>query len=75
MPPPRRRPVQPRPLVEIEEPEEGAAAPSEPLLDEPDDDEPVTTVRTSTNAWWCPNDDTSMPHKITTCVRCGFIRP
>jgi hypothetical protein len=35
----------------------------------------VVQVRVSANSWWCPEDDTSMPHTMKECPKCGFIRP
>jgi len=34
-------------------------------------------IRHTVNAWWCPNDDTSMPvdPAYMTCPVCGFERP
>lgn len=68
--------------LEIEEPDLEDAVEPEP--DEPVGEgeevkdeigEGVDVVRVSTNSWWCPEDDTSMPHSMKECPKCGFIRP
>jgi hypothetical protein len=57
--------------VEIEEPD----LPESPDESVPSDSGPIVTVRSSMNAWWCPNDDTSMAHSLTECPVCGFLKP
>jgi hypothetical protein len=56
--------------VEIEEPE----VDDEPSGPPPEDDA-IVAVRSTTNAWWCPNDDTSMPLNMGECPTCGFLKP
>lgn len=73
---PPRKPL-PEPVDEIVEPDV-VEEDGEPVDGaEPDQgiDAMIEEVRSSINSWWCPNDDTSMPHTVTTCPKCGFIRP
>lgn len=68
-------------IVEPDQPEEDAeeapidGAEPEQGVEVEEARRPILYVRASVNSWWCPNDDTAMPHKITTCPVCGFIRP
>jgi hypothetical protein len=57
--------------VAIEEPD----LPESPARSEPFDRGPIVAVRTSYNAWWCPDDDTAMPLNLTECPTCGFQKP
>jgi hypothetical protein len=66
--PPRRAPAKVEEPLEIEEPD---------LVEDDEEEEPEegSGLRVSVNSWWCPEDDTSMPHSMKTCPKCGFIRP
>lgn len=55
-------PLQPNPA------DVAAAAAAEPRH------EPALPSRTSVNAWWCANCDTSSPHETKVCPKCGTPR-
>ena len=71
-------PVEDVPEPEVEEVEEVAEAASEPApIKRRSKSRESLPIRHTVNAWWCPNDDTSMPvdPAYMTCPVCGFERP
>ena len=73
--PPRRTAAPKVEPLEIEEPDLDDASEDDPLdVTEGEVLAEIEGVRTSPNAWWCPEDDTSMPLSMPTCPKCGFIR-
>lgn len=68
-----RKPAPVEEPLEIEEPDPADESADE--VEEPGVPIYPDGIRASVNSWWCPNDDTSMPHDMNTCPTCGFIRP